>query len=225
MEEALKKIMTPEEIEKELRMAAIEKRAVDFKDKIIQEINLSDRTIESDISFEGTKFLNLAYFNRAVIKGNLNLENVTVKNSLYLGEATIEGELNCKGILVGEVFNLVGIKVSKDMVLEEAIVKGFLSLNKAEITGSIRAKKIAVQDSKTLTGTIRGDIHLQKTNVIESVDFEEAFVDGLMDFQESFIQGNLNLSRADIGEFLILKNSSIQGEVNLTELKCKEKVS
>ena len=148
MNEFQTEIIGQEEIEKELRAAEANNREANFRHKTIQEVNLSERTINCALSFEGAKILGSVYFGKSIIGGNVNFKGATINNTLYLGEALIKGELNCQDVSVGKVMNIIGAIIERNLNLSKAKIKGFLGFNKIEVRGEIIASYLKVEDLK-----------------------------------------------------------------------------
>ena len=73
-------------------------------------------------------------------------------------------------------------------------------------------------------GTIKGDFYFQDAKIKGSATLRGILVDGLVNFQRTIIEGALDLTDANIKEFLILKQTVVQSETKLENLKCKEKI-
>lgn len=218
------KILTQVEIERELMAAELSGKTADFSNKVLQEINLSEMEIKTPVSFQNTKILGRAYFNRTIFNKDLNFNSAIINRIFYLGEATIKGNLNGKEIKVREGLNMVGALLEKDAVLEEAKIRGFLGLNKAEIKGEANFGKIMVLNFEISAGIIAGDIFLQGANFKKNVNLSEAVIAGGLDLRGVKIFGSLDLSQTEIKGNLFLRGGVIGGEINLTGLKYKEKM-
>lgn len=218
------KILTQTEIEREIITAEMDNRGIDLRNKIIQEVNLSDMEIKTPISFEGAKILGGAYFKKTVFYGDVIFRAAILNRVVYLGEATVKGNLNCQEIRVREGLNLIGATIGKNFILERAKIQGFLGMNETRIEGFANLKKINILNLESPTGVIAGDIYLHRARIKGTVDLTDSLIEGMLDLREIAIGGILNLTQVQIKDFFLLKNGIIKGEVKLTGLKYAEKI-
>jgi len=219
----MKELLSQKEIMRELTATEMSGKIPEFKNKIIEELNLSEMDIKFPLSFEGSKFLGPVYFNKSVFHSDVNFNFAVFTRILYLGEARMKGSLNCKGAIIREGANLVGAIIEKDLNFESAKIKGFLGLSEIKVLGNVNLKKILLQDLEDVTGTIKGDIIFRRAKV-KNIDLEGGFLEGSLDLQEITIFGQLNLNNLKISETLFLKKGIIAGKIKIEGLRYKERV-
>ncbi len=224
LEEINQKIISQREVEKELKAAEAERRDADFANKTIQEINLSEREIKCGINFKGSVFLGNVYMSKTKINGSLIFDNAIVNNTLYLGEIKITEMFSADRIAVKNSLNMVKSSVERDVSLERANIRGFLSLNNLETQGSLNLKQIKTINLETPSGTIKGDLFLQKGRIEKFVDLSGSEISGLADFEGINVWGHVNFSNSKIKEVLILKESYIEGDSIFDNLECEKRI-
>ena len=215
-------ILSQAEIEEELRLAEIDERPANFKGKVLANLILNGRTIETSLDLEAAIILNAISLESALIKGDLNLNYAVTKGVFYFGSGILQGNLNLENAKINGGVNLVGAKITGSLFLNGLNINGFLSLAKIQLKGNLESPNLKIMDSYHGGLIVKGDVYLREANIIGRVNLEKSFSEGSGDFLNAFIGKELNLKETVFENFLILKGAKIRGETILEGTKYKE---
>jgi hypothetical protein len=191
-----KKVLSQEEIEREIREAEEQGRMVDFSNKIIKAFFILKDRIRYGITFENSEIKGQFFLGEIFIEGDLILKNAKVNGSVYLARIKVAGNLNLEELSSEGAINLVGAEIGKNVLAQKLKSKGFLSLAKTEIGGSIILDKARIENTVTKFDemAIRGDLILEGAKTTGSIDITGAQIDGLLDLDEISVGSDLILA-------------------------------
>ncbi|MFA5087106.1 MAG: hypothetical protein WC470_02290 [Candidatus Paceibacterota bacterium] len=191
-----KKILSQDEIEKEIREAEEQGRMVDFSNKIIRSFFILKDRIRNGITFENSEVKGQFFLGELYIEGDLILKNTKVNGSVYLAKIKVAGNLNIEELKSEGAINLVGAEIGKNILAQKIKSKGFLSLAKTEIGGSIILDKARIESTITRFDemSIRGDLILEGAKTLGNVNISGAHIDGLLDLDEISVGNDLILA-------------------------------
>jgi len=218
------KVIFQKDVEMEIRIAEAEKRDVNFSNRTIQEINLSEKDIKCGFDFRNSIFLGSVYFSKSKIQGDLIVDNAIINNTFYLGEIELKGNFSASKISVKNSFNLIKSTVEGDIDLERARIQGFLSLNNARVKGNANLKLMNVNSLETSGGIVSGDVFMQNSSFEKNLDMEYSLISGLVDLERANIWGYLNLSNVKIKEILVTRDCYVEGDSIYEGMECEKRI-
>ena len=191
-----KKILSQEDIEKEIKEAEEQERIVDFSNRVIHSFFVLKDRIRNGITFENSEIKGQFFLGEIYIEGDLILKNAKVNGSVYLARIKVSGNLNLEELRSEGAINLVGAEIGKNLLAQKIKSKGFLSLAKTEIGGSIILDKARIENTITKFDamTIRGDLILEGSKTMGDVNIQDAQIDGLLDLDEISVGNDLILA-------------------------------
>ncbi len=210
-----KNIISQKDIETEIQRAEEEKRPVNLRGKVLPQLVLQNRRIDTDLDLKNTIILGEVSLESLQLNGCLDFKNAIIKGALYLGSANIKGDLNLENTSIKGVLNLVGATIEKSIGLDGTIVNGFLSLAKARIRGNLDSVNIKVNDAYHNGLIIKGDFYLRQVNINGRLSIEEGMVEGSLDLFGSYITEGVRIKDTTIKDNLFLKNLTTKGEIKI----------
>lgn len=186
---------------------------------VAEPVDWSGRETRGGLWFFRSRFAEDLYWLRLHVRGLILLEGSVLAGSLNADGLRVDGDLFCRDRFTSEKdIRLIGARIGGSMSFEDAILKGELCADALQVDrGQFRLDGCTGEkEIRLLAARIGGDASFGRSTLKGALKGSRFQVEGTLFLREMIGLGKAELSGITVGKDLQLRESVIEGEVDLT---------